>query len=324
MNNGADNILVVHPDRKTQRTLHRILGATLCDVDAVDNLQQADQLLQQRTPRLVVLEHGLALSESGQAFASHATSRGTTACLVLIGERPQGDAPKSFRCRSLTNLLGNPMPLLAEELTVTALKLLRDDIFGLNKYLSWGVETRRIELTDAAQRSEVVDKVTHDVREFGLGPRVASLVSLIADELLSNALYNAPTDDAGMHIHKDSTRHAPRPLSGRDVVALEYGCDARYFAVGVTDQYGSLKRETVLDHLAKCAARGGPDKVNFDTTGAGMGLGIIYGACNHLVFNLEPAKRAEVIGLLDVRFKPAELSEGQPSFNVFVQDQGDA
>ena len=34
------------------------------------------------------------------------------------------------------------MPLFAEDLTVTALKLLHRDVFGLEKYLAWGVVPR--------------------------------------------------------------------------------------------------------------------------------------------------------------------------------------
>jgi CheY-like chemotaxis protein len=312
-------ILIVHPDRKTQRSLHRILGATLCQIDAVDSVLQAEKVLAQRTPDLVVMDHQLALGKIGEAFQAKAKAAGATACLLLIDGDSYGDLPQLFAHGALTNLVGNPMPVLAEELTATAFKLLRGDIFGLDKYLAWGVQPRVVELDDAASRSDVVDALARDVREFGLGPRLASLASLVADELLSNALYNAPVDAADTRLRHADERHAPRPLADREQVTLSYACDARYFAIGVNDRFGSLDRTTVLTHLAKCAARTAADKVDFESTGAGMGLGLVYSCCNHLVFNLAPGQCTEVIGLMDVRFKPAELGRTVASFNVFEQ-----
>ena len=57
------SILVIHPDRKTQRLLHRVLGATLRPVDVVDNLAQAVKLLDQRTPDLVVVDSGTFVAQ---------------------------------------------------------------------------------------------------------------------------------------------------------------------------------------------------------------------------------------------------------------------
>ena len=52
------SILIVHSDRKTQRTVQRILGVTGYRVDVADDLDQAVRLLQHSRPVLVVV--GLA------------------------------------------------------------------------------------------------------------------------------------------------------------------------------------------------------------------------------------------------------------------------
>lgn len=316
-------ILIVHNDRKTQRIVHRILGATLCSIDSVDNLSQARKLLGQRVPALVVLDHKNLLEESGRAFVDEATAAGARGCLVLLNNDSADALPSLFTVDALTNLMANPMPLLAEELTVTALKLLRDDIFGLEKYLSWGIECREIVFDNALDRADVVDALTADVRQFGLGPRVASLASLAADELLSNALYNAPTDENGFHFRAGEARDSYRELKPREQITLRYASDARYLAIEVTDNFGSLDRQTILNFLGKAAQRGGVDKIDFSSTGAGMGIALTYSCCNHLIYNLEPGNRTQAIGLIDVRFKPAELGSMVSSFNVFSRDAGE-
>jgi CheY-like chemotaxis protein len=306
-------ILVVHGDRKIQRTVHRILGGTFCPVEVVDRLPEAEARLRARRPFLLVIDHELVLGAPGQEVLR----RGGAPCLVLMHDARPDDVSAMLGVDHLSYLLANPMPMLAEEMTVTALKLMRGDLFGLEKYLAWGVEVRARDLVDAAERPDATAQLDRDLHAAGLGPRVAAQATLIADELLSNALYNAPVDAEGRHWRSEEVRHGGRPLGDRERVQLRYACDARYLAIEVTDRFGSLDRATILRCLAKAAGRS-PDKVSMTTRGAGIGLATVYGTCNHLVFNLQPGACTQVIALLDVRFRPAELASPVCSFGVFI------
>jgi CheY-like chemotaxis protein len=314
-NNGCDRtILVVHSDKKTQRTVHRILGGTFCPIEIVETLAEAEARLAEQHPFLLVVDHELVLHEHGRSVLAR---REGAPCLVLMHDAEPDDLSAMLGVDHLSYLLANPMPLLAEEMSITALKLIRGEIFGLEKYLAWGVEVREKTLTDADQRKGLIDDLSRDVHLAGFGPRVAAQATLIADELLSNALYNAPLDEAGVRYRGEEVRHGHRPLVGREQVTLRYACDARYLAVEVTDRFGSLDRKTILRCLAKAGGRTA-DKVSMDTRGAGIGLATVYGTCNHLVFNLDPGVRTEVIALIDVRFRPAELTNAVCSFGVFA------
>lgn len=310
-------ILVVHGDKKTQRTVHRILGATFCPVHVVDTVAQAEARLSGKMPFLLVLDHAQALSAAGRDLL--ARHHGLPS-LVLMHDADEGEVPDVLGVDSLSYLMANPMPLLAEEMITTVIKLLRGEVFGLEKYLAWGIEVRERVLTDAGQRTDAVAELNDDIHACALGPRVAAAASLIADELLSNALYNAPVDDAGQHSRNTESRSGGRPLAGRELVSLRYACDARYLAVEVRDGYGSLERGTIMRCLKKAVSRE-PNKISMQTTGAGIGLASVYGTCNHLVFNLDPGKRTEVIALIDVRFRPAELANAVCSFGVFNTPQ---
>ena len=92
---------------------------------------------------------------------------------------------------------------------------------------------------------------------------------------------------------------------------LRWGCDARYLAIEVTDLFGSLDRDTILRSLVK-------NDVRESGGGAGMGIALAYRSCDHLVFNLAPGKRTEIIALIDVRYPPAERTPVS-SYNVFVE-----
>ena len=53
---GDGSILIVHPDRKTQRTVQRILGVTGYRVEIADELEQGIRLMQHVAPELVVVD----------------------------------------------------------------------------------------------------------------------------------------------------------------------------------------------------------------------------------------------------------------------------
>jgi CheY-like chemotaxis protein len=304
-------ILIVHPDRKTQRIVQRILGVTGYRVDIADNLEQGIALIEQHPPLLVVVDGSAAGSPHADRFFTEAARHGTEACMTLLAPDAAAQMPRILGTGAITNVLVHPMPVLAEELTITAHKLIHRDLFGAEKYLLWGTQLEAHTLTKASQRPPLVAQLADAVRARGQSTRIASMAQLVADELISNAVHNAPVDRAGHHYRKDLARDTELELDDRHAVRLRWGSDARYLAIEVTDPFGSLDRDTILRSLA------GSD-VRDSGGGAGMGMVLAYRSSDHLVFNLSPGKRTEIIALIDVRFPPAERSSVS-SYNVFVE-----
>ncbi|HWU86087.1 MAG TPA: hypothetical protein VN253_02385 [Kofleriaceae bacterium] len=307
---GEPSILIIHPDRKTQRTVQRILGSTGYRIDIADLAEQGIRLIEHLSPVLVVVDGSLPERDAAALFAA-AKARGTEACMTLFGARAQAAVPAILGLGAVTNLLVHPMPALAEELTITAQKLIRGDLFGVEKYLLWGNDLEETVLVRGSQRAELVAQLADRVRARGQSARIASMAMLVTDELISNAIHNAPVDAAGVHYRRDLPRDGELLLDERHQVRLRWGCDARFLAVEVTDRFGSLDRETILNALARHDVResGG---------GAGMGLALTYGSCDHLIFNLAPGTRTEVIALIDIRHPPNERTVAS-SYNVFVE-----
>lgn len=307
----APSILIVHPDRKTQRTVQRVLGGTGYRIDIADDLEQAVRLLSNLEPNLIVLDGSAMASPVVKQFFAAARSRGAEACMTLVGAAQFEQMPRILGLGAVTNLLVHPMPVLGEELTITAQKLIRSDLFGAEKYLLWGTNLRATTLTRASQRAHLVGELAEQIRGRGQSARVASMAMLVTDELLSNAVHNAPVDERGAHYRAELARDVELELDARHEVVLRWGCDGRYLAIEVTDPFGSLDRDTILRALihGDVKASGG---------GAGMGIALTYRSCDHLVFNLAPGKRTEVIALIDVRYPHSERVPAS-SYNVFVE-----
>ncbi len=298
-------LVVAHPERKAQRALQRLVGATLCPVEVVDNL---DALL------AVVDEHTIAIVDAGLASSRpNLRDAKARAWIAVPGEGlAPAEAPtvEALLTAGWTHVVAHPMPILAEELIATVQKLIRGDAFGLEKYIAWGAEVRSYTLEDARDREAAVSALAKDVVSVGLPDRVASLVSVIADELIANALYAAPLDDSGTRFRRDEPRDRPRVLTGREVVTVRWATDARYLAIEVRDRWGSMDARGVGARLAA-----GGKQANASTEG-GMGLPLAYACCNQFVVGTAPSALTEVIALLDVRYKPTELGRSA-SFHAF-------
>lgn len=297
--------MVAHPERKAQRSLQRLVGATLCPVEVVDNLDALIAAVDEQS--IVIVDAGLANTRPNLRETK------ARAWIAVPGE---GLAPaeaatvEALLTAGWSHVVAHPMPILAEELLATVQKLIRGDVFGLEKYVAWGAEVRSYTLEDARDRDAAVNTLAKDIVSVGLPDRVGSLVSVIADELIANALYAAPVDASGARFRSGEPRDTSRTLGGRDVVTVRWATDARYLAIEVRDRWGSLDTTAIATRLASSGKQ-----ANAASEG-GMGLPLAYACCNQFVIGSAPNVMTEVITLLDVRYKPTELGRSA-SFHTF-------
>lgn len=305
-NGRTGRLLVAHPDRKAQRALARLVGATLHPVEVFAEL---DKLLEALTPEsIAVVDAGLAQARPDVVHEYQAL-----AWIAVPGEG--GSACEQATVSMLLehgwdHVIAHPMPVLVEELLVTVQKILRDESFGLEKYVAWGAEMRSYRLDDADERDAAVAALAKDVITAGSPDRVGSLASVIADELLANALFTAPVDERGARIRQHEPRDRPRRLQGRDIVTLRWATDARYLAIEVRDQWGSIDPSAVARRLARV------NQESATTPDGGMGLPLAYACANQFIIGIATGRLTEMIALIDLRFRPTELSR-VASFHVF-------
>lgn len=297
--------MVAHPDRKAQRALQRLVGATTRSVQVVADEAELRAAVDRDT--IVVVDASLAQHSPG--IREHPAR----AWIAVPGEGlapAEGATVDALLAAGWSHVVAHPMPILAEELLATVQKLVRGEVFGLEKYVAWGAEVRSYTLEDACERDDAVRALAGDVLGVGLPERIGSLVSVIADELIANALYIAPLDDRKQRYRADEPRERCRALSGRDVVTVRWATDARYLAIEVRDRWGTIEPDGVATRLANV-------KASAASAERGMGLALAYACCNQFVVDVQPEVMTEVIALLDVRYKPTELGRSA-SFHTFV------
>ncbi len=204
----------------------------------------------------------------------------------------------------------------ALEVVTTVEKILRRDVFGADKYLhAFGVDLNTRELRGADDRDDLVSMVVDYVASLGLGKEVSAAMGTIADELATNAVYNAPRLEGGEPRYAHVDRREKIELDPWEYATVQFGCDGRNFILSVSDEFGALSVDRVRSRLRDCLRR--PDQIEQKAGGAGIGLYTVFQHCNQLVFNLSPGRRTEVIAIADVSNRMKGIRQGGHSLHVF-------
>jgi hypothetical protein len=205
---------------------------------------------------------------------------------------------------SLTSLLRDPRcnhVIVGEEAergtVVTAQKLLTGDIFGIEKYLPEGTPVNYFRLRDFQGRSTAIDTILQFAEERGIRRQVRSAIGQVCEELLMNALYDAPVDEQGNQIFAEVDPHArvesmsPRPVS------IRYAATDSQFAVAVRDRFGRLAKNTILAYINKCLTSA--QQIDRKTYGAGLGLYLVANAAAGYIVNVAYGMATEVVCTFD-------------------------
>jgi CheY-like chemotaxis protein len=208
---------------------------------------------------------------------------------------------------------------LAREVVVTAEKLLRNDLFGIEKYLpAFGMEVTTFEVKSAQERDDVVECVADHVTWLGAGSETRRAVAAVVDELVTNAIYDAPRTAEGTPRYAARDRKEKFALDPWEHVHVRWGSSGDHIAISVSDSFGALRPEHVRACLRRCLTDEG-DQIEQKAGGAGLGLYTALSYCTQLVVNIEHGTRTELIALIDLRRGQA-VRRGGRSLHLFCDD----
>jgi hypothetical protein len=195
------------------------------------------------------------------------------------------------------------------ELGITSEKLVSGDLFGLEKYLA--AETgvgERVVSNDREKRAAIAEVSAWAEAVGARRPIVHRLASVI-DELLMNALHDAPRESKPVISLTDDNRRA----------VVRWGCDGQTLAISVSDGFGALRQRDVIDHVRRARDdRGRPNPATTDEPGAGLGLYLVLANVASLIVNVDPGHHTEVVCLFDLAQRERRaIAAGVRSLHVF-------
>jgi hypothetical protein len=172
--------------------------------------------------------------------------------------------------------------------------------FDLDAHLD--PQMARFETSFAAsqERERVLDQLVAFFAEHDVRARISQTAVTAAEELVTNALYDAPTDADGRRLYAEIDRRHAVFLGAAARPTLYAGIDASELVVSVRDPHGSLTIETVKHYLAK-GLRAGPDQIDAKRGGAGLGLARIFAMVDRMSVFVAPGRMSEVSLSLSLR-----------------------
>jgi hypothetical protein len=228
--------------------------------------------------------------------------------VIVVGDDLDDDGLITLMIEApVSHLVPDPR---ARELGITSEKLVSGDLFGLEKYLTPGIKVGERAVNDESAKRTAIAEVCAWAESIGARRPIVHRIANVVDELLMNALIDAPRESQPTLSLAQGTIS---PLQHRAL--LRWGSDGKQIAVSVDDGFGALRQRDVIDHVRR--ARDERGRPNPDDPGAGLGLYLVLANVASLIVNVDPGHRTEVVCLFDlVRLGPAVVSRAR-SLHVF-------
>jgi hypothetical protein len=175
----------------------------------------------------------------------------------------------------------------------------RNEALGAGPFLIEGFSVSEHTLASSTEKDSSLGAVLELASALELSDEKKRRIEVAAEELLLNAIYDAPRGPDGKASYLGLDRRTPVTLDAAAQVRLQYGCDGRNFVVSVADRFGALERQHVVASLMKLLEPQGP-RPTAGAGGAGLGLMLTYGAANQLVVQSVAGRFTEVTAVMHV------------------------
>ena len=316
-------ILFYDPDPRARRVAERALNATGSQVASGTGPDQLLEMISENNWDLVMINFDPPLRDDPRwSEQLEALERKWPRTRLVLHTTAQTEdyLPLMAEHKYLRNLIAkNDEPLEPDELIITAEKLLRQDLFGIHKYLLWGVEPYCVTIKESQRKQDYIHEVSSYAESLGCSERTIELIETIVDELVTNAIFNAPRTADGKPKYAKLSRREHVVLGDDEVAQLQFACDGDYIAIGQIDPFGSLTQETVVTYLNRCLVKG-PKQFSEATGGAGIGLYRVFQSLSKFIVNIDPGNKTEVISLIDLRLSMKRFRQAAKSFHIFVSE----
>lgn len=308
---GNKKVLLVDSDRKQLVMAKVAVGSTGVKMDTASDLSTAEALISANPYDAIICD------DQSISLLKKLKDSQNPAKLVMMTSKSVKDNLLHYRENPFVNTMITRDPedraLTIRTMLTTLTKVLSQEIFGLEKYLSWGVDVQTRKVKSSDQREELKAEMMAYFKRLGVRQTVLDRCYTVSEELLMNSIYDAPTDSTGKSLFNHFSRRTEVVLDSHLQSQFRYACDGMFLALAVTDPFGGLTKDIIINYLESCY-QGKAGSLNQNKGGAGRGLHQIIENSDLTIFNVKRNVRTEVITLFYVE---SNKKEPQPSFHYF-------
>lgn len=166
--------------------------------------------------------------------------------------------------------------------------------FGLARYFPEVIEISDLPITRSGQKRAAIESVQEFFIKHDVNSRLAAVVAQACDELIMNAIFDAPTLPNGLPLRRGTDRAVDFELISQEHVQVQMALSEEYAGISVSDQFGSLKRSVLMGYLCQdyCNQK---YEIRSGETGAGLGLHGVVQSGLSLLFVCTQGVRTDVM-----------------------------
>lgn len=173
-------------------------------------------------------------------------------------------------------------------------------------------------LTSSKRRAARFERIREFYVKHAVSPRTLAALADTYEELVTNALYDAPLE--AQYISHAVPRTEDIELPRERACEISYGLDGESAFLRVRDTFGSLTRDRMLDVMRRCST----DAVTLDESrgGAGLGLWRVFLAASSISITVFAGQLTDIL----VEFAPRSRGGSKHVFaaNLFFGSGGRA
>lgn len=312
----SKRVLLADSNKKQQIIAKMALGGSGVELDLVSSMAEGEEKIKGKDYDLVFVDS--AMLELGNIVKAKNPNVGL---VLMTSDQIPVYLPALKKLSAIPHIVSRDegdRTFTVKNIMTTVTKLLSRDLFGLEKYLSWGVEIQSRSVVSSKQRTDILAEIDIYFEKIGVRRANRDRIHAVLEEMLMNAIYDAPVGADGKSLYNHMSRATELVLKPEEQGLVRFATDGMLIAVSVQDPFGSLQGSTILRYLehnyAGSAAKLNPSE---NKGGAGRGLHQIVENSDLVVFNVDPGKKTEAIALFNVEVK--ETSNKNPSFHLFIK-----
>lgn len=204
-------------------------------------------------------------------------------------------------------------PPRAWEIAMLARRLQGVPAPPLAAYLDWGFTAADIEVRVSADREAASAQIQAFVGSLQVPRRIAEMFAELGDELIMNAMYDAPVDGHGRPKYA-SDRKAEVVLAAHERPVMRIATDGSWLALQIRDPFGRLERRHVFEGLARGLAGGEMDRSH---GGAGLGMMMCHNCSTAMFFDVVANRHTEVTALFELDINLREFRTSAKSLHFW-------
>lgn len=299
----AKRVIVVSGEKAYARQLATALKAAGGTVDSHASLDELGKGDLQAS--LVCLHLDGALASAAAEIVPRLTGDARVICVL-----PRSNLPALVDIMQSSDRIAGILvaeDLDTRELSAMATRILAGDIFGLEKMVRWGTQVHSQLVGDYQEKSLCISNISEFAETMAVRRKYREAVEQCVDEMLMNALYDAPVDEQGKQIFSEIPMKTRISLRVEQKAVVQYACDGHQFAVSVRDAFGTLERGTVLKYLYKCLHA--EQQIDRKAGGAGLGLYLMVNSASTVYFNVLPGVATEAVCVFDLEAPKLQIEQ---------------